>query len=167
LPAFAPFVIPAFALDFTGRVAVGDSRLPVWTTDWDDPDPERGRGLLVGRELVVEQGVSTAGGRVLTQFYYDQLAASESGRYVAVRSFLSGGIRDALVLADASVGSAYCDPAQVNSTGAPARAFASAASGLGGFDVRITAGGLPPGATALLLASPSQGFVPQPGGSQG
>ncbi|MEO1699035.1 MAG: hypothetical protein AAFU73_17210 [Planctomycetota bacterium] len=167
LPAFAPFVIPAFALDFTGRVAVGDSRLPVWTTDWDDPDPDRGRGLLVGRELVVEQGVSTAGGRVLTQFYYDQLAASESGRYVAVRSFLSGGIRDALVLADASVGSAYCDPAQVNSTGAPARAFASAASGLGGFDVRITAGGLPPGATALLLASPNQGFVPQPGGSQG
>lgn len=69
---------------------------------------------------------------------------------------------------DDSIGAAYCVPATANSTGAPAElallGFPGAAS-QGSVHALVTS--LPPHALGLLLTSRTQGFTPNPAGSQG
>jgi len=64
------------------------------------------------------------------------------------------------------VGQSYCGPANLNSTGMPARVLASG-SAVAGDTLRLIADRLPPQQFGYFLASQTQGFVPNPGGSQG
>ncbi|MEM6675234.1 MAG: hypothetical protein AAF726_20470 [Planctomycetota bacterium] len=65
------------------------------------------------------------------------------------------------------IGTRYCSPAVVNSTGAPAtlRAYGKTWAFLN--EVTLTAEGLPPGSFGFFLASRSETLVPGAGGSQG
>ncbi|MFT7679794.1 MAG: hypothetical protein ACI8QC_003799, partial [Planctomycetota bacterium] len=64
-------------------------------------------------------------------------------------------------------GTNYCGPGAVNSSGMPGIIAASGSSVVADNDLLITASQLPDGQFAYLLASRTQGFVANPGGSQG
>ena len=66
-----------------------------------------------------------------------------------------------------SLGSVYCSPAQVNSTGGAGVLRAAGSLAVADNDVTLLAAGLPPNAFVLLLASQQQGLATGPGGSQG
>lgn len=61
----------------------------------------------------------------------------------------------------------YCGPAQANSTGSPGAARALGSSLVADNDVVLEASGLPDQQFGYLLASRTQGFIQNPGGSQG
>jgi hypothetical protein len=64
------------------------------------------------------------------------------------------------------LGSTYCSPAVPNSTGQPARLLA-AGSGVAGDPLRLIADRLPTNQFGGFLTGTTQGFIPNPGGSQG
>ena len=65
------------------------------------------------------------------------------------------------------IGTAYCAPAAVNSTGNPALISATGFTQVATNDVTLTASALPNNAFGFFLASRTQGFVQNPGGSSG
>ncbi|MEZ6016214.1 MAG: LamG-like jellyroll fold domain-containing protein [Planctomycetota bacterium] len=65
------------------------------------------------------------------------------------------------------VGSTYCGPAVVNSTGASASISASGSALVSNNDVTLMATGLPTNSFGFFITSMTQGLVPQAGGSQG
>jgi hypothetical protein len=74
---------------------------------------------------------------------------------------------DNFVLENSGLGAAYCTPAVVNSTGVPAVILASGSSIASANNLRVTAASLPLQAFGYFLTSRTQGFVANPGGSQG
>ena len=65
------------------------------------------------------------------------------------------------------IGTSYCGPAVLNSTGAPGALTADGVVGTASNDVTLTAGSLPSNSFGFFLCSMTQGFVSNPGGSQG
>ena len=65
------------------------------------------------------------------------------------------------------LGTAYCDPAATNSTGMPARLAALGSVAVANQDLTLAATQLPPSSFGFALVSQDQGFIPNPGGSQG
>ena len=65
------------------------------------------------------------------------------------------------------IGAGYCGPAPLNSSGQSARCTARGSDIAAWDDVTLVASDLPLNASAYFLNSPGQGFVAQPGGSQG
>lgn len=66
-----------------------------------------------------------------------------------------------------NVGSSYCGPAVVNSTGAAAFMRANGSAAVADNDLSLAASNLPIFSSVLFLASPQQGFWANPGGSLG
>lgn len=66
-----------------------------------------------------------------------------------------------------SVGSNYCGPAVVNSTGGSASMSASGSTLVANNDLTLITDGMPLNSFGFFLTSTSQGFVTNPGGSQG
>ena len=66
-----------------------------------------------------------------------------------------------------SVGDAFCGPAVPNSTGASATIEAIGTPFIAANNLTLEAAALPSNSTGFFLASQTQGFVNQPGGSQG
>lgn len=67
----------------------------------------------------------------------------------------------------AGLGTRYCTPGVANSTGTAAGISATGSPFVNDGDVTLHVTELPPDAFAYILASRNQGFVAQPGGSQG
>ncbi len=65
------------------------------------------------------------------------------------------------------IGTAYCGPAVVNSTGVPAEIIAIGNPVAAGNNVTLEASDLPLNSFGFFLTSQTQGFVANPGGSQG
>ncbi|MGD2017333.1 MAG: zinc-dependent metalloprotease [Planctomycetota bacterium] len=65
------------------------------------------------------------------------------------------------------VGTVYCDPAAVNSTGSPATISAEGSELVADNDVTLTVESLPVNSVGYFLASQTQGFIANAGGSQG
>ncbi len=65
------------------------------------------------------------------------------------------------------VGTVFCAPAAVNSTGSAASLRAFGTPSLAANDVRLRAESLPTGSSVLFLVSRNTGFVSNPGGSAG
>jgi hypothetical protein len=65
------------------------------------------------------------------------------------------------------LGAPYCSPAVPNSTGLGARIAATGSATVAHQDLHLTAYQLPPKQFGYFLASETQGFVANPGGSQG
>ncbi|MEE8469112.1 MAG: hypothetical protein V3T22_11695, partial [Planctomycetota bacterium] len=68
---------------------------------------------------------------------------------------------------DYTVGSSYCGPAAPNSSGASAKVLATGSDFASDNDVVLTATELPPNQPGFFLTSQTQGFTPNPGGSDG
>ena len=66
-----------------------------------------------------------------------------------------------------SVGTSFCDPAVLNSTGAPATVSLTGSTFITANHLTVVAESLPLNSTALYLVSREQGFAAQPGGSLG
>jgi len=66
-----------------------------------------------------------------------------------------------------ALGTSYCGPAVPNSSGAPGTLIAVGSALVGENDFTLVATGLPRRQTGYFLAGPVQGFLPNPGGSQG
>lgn len=64
-------------------------------------------------------------------------------------------------------GTAYCEPAEANSTGVPATIAGSGSDVANDNNFSLTAASLPPNQFGYFLASETQGFVQNPAGSQG
>jgi len=65
------------------------------------------------------------------------------------------------------LGAPYCGPAAANSTGMGSPLTASGSTSVAANDVTLTASSLPPNQFGFFLTSRTQGFVTNPGGSQG
>ncbi|MEZ6016473.1 MAG: hypothetical protein R3F49_15250 [Planctomycetota bacterium] len=74
---------------------------------------------------------------------------------------------DNLVLEGTGVGVEYCSPAAQNSTGAPAVIRAQGSPLLASNNIVLGASSLPQSSFGFFLTSRTQGFVANPGGSQG
>jgi hypothetical protein len=70
-------------------------------------------------------------------------------------------------LGSGGVGTAYCGPAVVNSTGNPGIVRGTGSDVLANNDLSLVASDLPQNSFGFFLTSTSQGSVAQPGGSQG
>jgi hypothetical protein len=66
-----------------------------------------------------------------------------------------------------TIGSSFCGPAIVNTTGVPARIFAEGSLIATQNDVRLTAASLPAGSNGIFITSPDQFTVVMPGGNAG
>jgi len=95
---------------------------------------------------------STATGAVLTEAF---LPASADNLY----STAWGG--------SVELGTAYCDPAATNSTGLSGRLAAVGSVAVANQDLTLLATQLPASSFGFALVSRNQGFIPNPGGSQG
>jgi len=119
VPAFAPSLLESFGnrpvdIDADGRI--------VWFADWDDPDATRDTGFVRDHELILQEGVSLAGGQVIDEFSYE-MDLSSDGRYLAFIASLVGGGQGAFLLDLSSAITPFqgCNPnpAVLEVTGAP------------------------------------------------
>ncbi len=66
-----------------------------------------------------------------------------------------------------SIGTRYCSPGSANSTGAPSSVEVTGSASVSQNNLALVAGDLPLNAFGFFLTSQAQGFVANPGGSQG
>ena len=85
---------------------------------------------------------------------------------VTVTQIHSGAAWAPSLFGPATLGTSYC-AANVNSTGATGSMAASGSASVAASSVTLAAGRLPTGAFAFFLTSRTQGFIANPGGSQG
>ena len=101
--------------------------------------------------------------------------ASAPAPTLGLRVLFAGGTRasvrsDVVEVYDGTpppIGVSYCGPAVTNSTGSPAEIEARGSLLVAANDVALTARSLPSNANGFFLASRSQGFIANPGGSTG
>ena len=68
---------------------------------------------------------------------------------------------------DPPLGTTYCNPANNNSTGQPSEISASGSAVAADNDLTLEASNLPANVFGFFITSPTQGFVQNPGGSEG
>ncbi|MCP3915889.1 MAG: hypothetical protein GY711_10060 [bacterium] len=66
-----------------------------------------------------------------------------------------------------TIGTTYCSPNKPNSTGLSAEITASGSVLVADNNVTVTASQVPPNQFGYFISSPTQGFIPNPGGSNG
>jgi hypothetical protein len=73
-------------------LVLGNNGNTAWTLDWDDPDPDRGRGLFVNGRLALRVGDALPGYGVVDdiQIRTHALAMSPDGRWLTARVWIDG-----------------------------------------------------------------------------
>ncbi len=101
LPVIVPYVLEKFG----PAVRITSEGDVFWIGRWDDPDLDVDGGLFRNGELLVQEGISTAGGAVI-HFFFDifspstlGLEVSDDGRFVVFFAEINFGT-DALLLLD-------------------------------------------------------------------
>jgi hypothetical protein len=104
----------------------------------------------------------------------DLLISSEAGVHIVDAGFTTArrvleGVRGRFltVAPDVTIGTNYCGPAVLNSTGLPARIGATGSSVANDRALRLSAHDMPLHSSGYFLVSQTQGNVVQPGGSTG
>lgn len=168
LPATAPYAFTGFG--FSSPAFVDANERVCWIGHWDNPNPDRNEGLFVEDELLVEEGVTTVGGVVLTDLAFGDHSffASDNGRYVVFQGTLANG-QSGMFLLDLDLGTPYCAPLVPNSTGQVGRIAATGSDVVSatGSPLLLAAHDLPPGQFGYFLASRTQASLPGSGGSKG
>ncbi|MEM9378890.1 MAG: hypothetical protein AAGB93_02995 [Planctomycetota bacterium] len=164
----APYVLTT--MGSTPGVFLSNAGDVVWHGKWDDPDSSRDAGIFVNQDLLLQKGVSRIHGALIVGMpASDQtMEVSRSGEFLIIELELETGQSGAyLIDAEATIGTRYCDPAVANSTGLPAElnGFGSPVVSIG--SVTLSATDLPNAAFGFFLASRQQGFITNPGGSEG
>lgn len=94
LAAIAPHRLTSFG---SGPVLIDDGGDVLWYGDWDDPDTDVDTGLFLNDELIVQEGVTVAGGQVIDTLrgIQDGYAMSDSGRFIVFEAILADGTEGA------------------------------------------------------------------------
>ncbi|MEM1451345.1 MAG: hypothetical protein AAGI22_19660 [Planctomycetota bacterium] len=164
----SPYVLTT--MGSTTGVFLSNAGDVVWHGKWDDPDTSKDAGIFVNQDLLLQEGVSLINGALIVGMPAgdNTMEVSRSGEFLIIELELETGQSGAyLIEAEATIGTPYCGPAVANSTGAPAElnAFGSPIASIGNVTLRAT--DLPTTSFGFFLASRQQGFVANPGGSQG
>ena len=130
-------------------------------------------GTIVAQHDIGALGISLAFG-CLELGNGGFLITTEDGAWVTDATFSSAthlidGIRCRFIThgPQVTIGASYCGPAEVNSTGLPATIGATGSTQAGDGALRLMAYDLPSLQSGYFLASQTQGFVMNPGGSSG
>jgi hypothetical protein len=89
------------------------------------------------------------------------------GAYTNSETWISGSGTLTVANPVGPIGTNYCGPANLNSTGAPTVISAWGVTTVAANDVRLDVVSLPLGTFGIFLTSQTQGFIPNPGSSQG
>jgi len=94
MPSVPSFELTGFGprtleMDAAGRI--------FWFADWNDPDESRDEGIVRDQELLVQEGVSLAGGQVITALD-GGFDVSKDGRYLAYIGTRADGVQGAFLL---------------------------------------------------------------------
>ena len=174
LPAIAPYQIERFST-LTSRHAdvpfMLESGAVLWAARWTNPELSLGGGLFLDDRLIVEEGVTMVGTKIISGIRSDKMQVSPNGRWVIFECRLTeAGTQDStygVVLVDLAEGTEYCAPAIANSTGFSGSLTASAAVVAPGAPLDLIAHGLPTNSRGYFLVAPQAGLVVTAGGSQG
>ncbi|MEM7307550.1 MAG: hypothetical protein AAF682_12810 [Planctomycetota bacterium] len=167
LAAIAPFQFTSFG---SGPVYIDNLGRVFWYGDWDDPDTDVDTGLFVDDTLLVQEGVTTVGGKVIDTLrgVQDGYAQSDDGRYLLFEAVLDDGTEGAYLI---EIGSGSIQPMSDCTSPAGVLAYVSGAAALGdAFSLSMT-NGQAPGvfpflgfATAAVPGWPPCGLVLPPFG---
>lgn len=94
LAAIAPHRLTSFG---SGPVLLDDGGDVLWYGDWDDPDTDVDTGLFLNDELIVQEGVTMVGDRVIDTLrgIQDGYTMSDSGRFIVFEAILDDGTEGA------------------------------------------------------------------------
>ena len=156
---------------FGGVVPMSDDGDVLWFIDWDDPNTDIDTGLMFNDELFLHEGVSMLGGLIVDEVPNSdsEIAMSDDGNLAILEVVLMGGA-DAVFLAElvptGPIGTNYCGPANLNSSGMDAIISAEGAEDVSYNNVRLDAAQMATNQFGYFINSMSQGFSSPPG-SQG
>ena len=158
---------------FGGIVPFSNNGDVLWFLDWDDPDTTIDTGLFFNDDLLLQEGVSMLGGLVVDDIPNSdsEIAMSDSGAFGIIEVVLEGdpaGDLDAVYVVElgGNIGTEYC-PTNPNSTGASGVLAATGSVTASDNDVTLVASSLPSVAFGYFITSETQGFIANPGGSEG
>ena len=170
VPASIPGTWNTAGFGFGGIVPMSNNGDVLWFLDWDDPDTTIDTALLYNNNVVILEGVTDFGGILVNNVPNgdNEVAMSDNGQRAITESELDGSIDivHTVILVD-SVGSAYCDPANNNSTGGPGVLTAEGSTTASFNNVTLNVSGLPTGEFGFFLNGTGNDVVMNAGGSSG
>lgn len=142
---------------------------------WDTGSPTLGGTAFGSASLLSDSNVGTweninlkIGLPVGTQFVLVRINASENITPSSTDPEFEGHyIDDVTLTIGCPIGTKYCSPAELNSTGMPGDLNASGSLTASDNNVLLVGSQLPEGEFAFFVASRTQGFFPNPNNSQG
>lgn len=173
-PAIAPYQLERFSTlisNSADKPYLLESGALLWSARWSHPDVARGGGLFLDDRLIIEEGVTRVGNKVMSGVRSDRMRISPNGRWLIFECGLNDvgqtNYTQGVVRVDLSEGTEYCAPTAVNSAGALGSITATAPLVAPGEPLGLVAHGLPTASMGYFLVAQSAGFVVAPGGSQG
>jgi hypothetical protein len=99
LPVISPFTLTSLGTA-SGPVAIDDSGDVLWYGEWSDPNPDVNSGLFLNGRLIVQEGVTTAGGITIDTINsgQDAFAISDNGKWIIFEATLVGGVNGAYMI---------------------------------------------------------------------
>lgn len=94
LPAIAPFALTSFG---TGPIRLGGDGSVLWFGQWNDPDTTKNKALFLDHEILVQEGVTRLGGKLVDTLrgITDGYTMSDNGVYVVFEAVLQDGTEGA------------------------------------------------------------------------
>ena len=152
---------------------LADTGAVLWYGVWDDTNSDIDSGLFLDQTSLIQEGVSLINGNVIDTISSGDkgFALSDSGKYLIAELFstttqdptLNGAY---LYDLDPPIGDAYCAVA-LNSTGSASELSAIGSTEVASNDLTLTSSSLPLSAFGYVIASTTQGFAMNAGGSTG
>jgi len=172
VPASVPGAFFVAGAGFGGIVPMSNNGDVLWYLDWDDTDTTKDTGLLMNERLFMQEGVTLLSGLPVYNVSDGdtEIGMSDDGKLAICEVVLPGSPNfDAvfMVAFDAPVGSAYCDPAVVNSTGNPGVLVALGSDVAADNNLTLQASGIPVGEFGYFLNGTGNGVIMNPGGAAG
>ncbi len=107
LPGTGGFTFTSFG---SGGVRIDDAGNVFWYGDWNDPDTTRDTGIFRNGQLLVQEGVTMAGGQVIEFLagVQENFAISANGRYLIFEGRRAGGVDAAFLLDLNTLATPFC-----------------------------------------------------------
>ncbi|QDV09459.1 hypothetical protein Poly30_50170 [Planctomycetes bacterium Poly30] len=146
----------------------------LWYGDWDDPDTSQDTAIFFNQTPLIREGVSTLYGNTITTIGSTDktFALSDNGRYL-IAELISDAPSDPTLNGAyvfdlrPNLGTSYCGPAAVNSSGLAGTIRAVGSTIVADMDLTLRCEDLARLAFSFVIVSRTQGFAMNPGGSAG
>lgn len=153
----------------TGLTVNEEYLIQIWYTDVRAISDNR--AVTIDAAVTLESGINSDPADLgqYTIGRFTALATTQLVNFDTAGTSGRAGISAILVRVDngGGLGSNYCGPAVMNSTGAPAALLASGSRVVIDNDVTLTTVSMPANAFGFFITSQTQGFAANPGGSEG